>query len=251
MKCILMNPEKFNSKYLEIWEKFSDDKNLTEYCPVLYQKLNKNALLFVGINPSHPNSLKTRFKKMEESIEDPDEYLKWHSQLSVEKKIIIKKERFYSKSNYRYFTPFKEICEYVDLDWDDEGEHIDLFVNRTKNQKSLINKLDIDINRNILNDFGIEQILVFKQLLKELNPRTIVVENALSREIIQNFMLNRTTLFKVDNSAFETYGFDLIRLGEVKTPIFFTGMLSGQRRLDNGSMRRLKWHIKRSLDWEK
>jgi hypothetical protein len=48
----------------------------------------------------------------------------------------------------------------------------------------------------------------------------------------------------------EKYGTPLIssRDGKLKrTPIFFTGRLSGQRALDLGSRKRLLWHVKKIL----
>ena len=48
-------------------------------------------------------------------------------------------------------------------------------------------------------------------------------------------------------SYFKEKGFDYFYLGKLKIPIFFTGMLSGQRALDRGSKRRLIWQTNKAL----
>lgn len=43
-------------------------------------------------------------------------------------------------------------------------------------------------------------------------------------------------------------GYHNLVLGSLKIPLFFSGMLTGQRALDNGSFERLKWHIKKAVE---
>jgi hypothetical protein len=44
------------------------------------------------------------------------------------------------------------------------------------------------------------------------------------------------------------FGTYKINLGDKQIPIFFSGMLGGQRALDKGSSERLQWHIQRARE---
>ena len=76
----------------------------------------------------------------------------------------------------------------------------------------------------------------------DISPRVIVVFNALASKIIQE----KQNIGK--NNWNDEKGYDEIVIKGNKVPIFFSGMLTGQRALDDGSYKRLEWHIRRSLN---
>ncbi|MFP4052107.1 MAG: hypothetical protein ACLFVB_10260, partial [Thermoplasmata archaeon] len=135
--------ETINDKYIKLWE---DNASKVSKIPSLYPELKKNKLLFVGINPSCPDSkLKKRLKRIGSNL-TPEEFKEWDPSKIEEKREVIKNERDVAKGRYdnkdepyRYFKPFKEISEEVGLGW----EHIDLFRTIAKTQKKLKNLIDI------------------------------------------------------------------------------------------------------------
>jgi len=237
--------KEINDKYIELWNEFGEERKI-EKIPSLYPGLKKNALLFVGINPSCPDSkVKKRLERMNSDL-NPEEFKGLNSSSIEDKREVIKKERNIAKGRYagvdepyQYFKPFKEISKEVKFNW----EHIDIFRTIAKNQSELKNILEISSNGENICDFGKKQIDIFKELLEKLEPKIIVVQNALARDIIQ-------IEYGIDeNSWNEDEGFHTIVLNGKEIPIFFSGMLSGRRRLDKGSEKRLVWHVKKAKEW--
>jgi len=237
--------KEINDKYIKLWKEFRGEEG-TKDVPSLYPVLKNDALLFLGINPSCPDSkVKKRLEIMNSNL-NPKQFKKFSSFSIEDKREVIKNERDIAKGRYpgvdepyQYFKPFKEISEEVELDW----EHIDVFRTIAKRQSELEDILDISSNGKNICDFGREQIGVFKELLEKLEPNIIVVQNALARDIIKNE-------YDIDNTNWnEDEGFHTIVLNGKVIPIFFSGMLSGMRRLDKGSEKRLIWHIKKAKKW--
>ena len=195
----------------EIWQ----EEIFHEFCqypPMSVSSLPENAILFVGLNPS----------------------------LSEKQKQILSANQcqqlvFYDTSieKHSYFNKFKEIGNHLNCNWG----HFDLlFLQETKQ-----NKVADLLKSPIGQDFVERQLqvtrLIFDQLLKSVEPIIFVVNNSLSRDLLQN-------------KFFQWFDYDLIwddNLGTSRInqhPFFFTSMLTGQRALDKGSFERLIWHIK-------
>jgi len=243
-----------NDEYIELWK---DNENIVKNIPSLYPELEKDNLLFVGINPSCPNSeLKKRLKIIGSKL-TPEEFKEWDSSKIEEKRVVIKNERNVAKGRYnddkpyQYFKPFKDISKEVSMDW----EHIDVFRNIAKTQKKLKDIIDISSTGKPNRDFEKIQIQIFKKLLLKLVPKIIVVQNALARDIIvseygidhSDWNVGKRDNFKIFWNDEE--GFHEIKLGDRNVPILFSGMLSGQRCIDKGSQKRLRWHIKEARKW--
>ena len=116
-------------------------------------------------------------------------------------------------------------------------ECIDLFYERKTSQKKI---LAISKNNSVeLSDFGEKQFEITKKVIEKINPKIIVVINALASKIFRN-------KYNITDNDFDdeigTYKKKIFN--DQKTIIFFSGMISGQYPLDNGSFNRLKWHIK-------
>lgn len=128
--------------------------------------------------------------------------------------------------------------------------HLDLLVFRETNQK-FVNKLMKKENKGGL-EFIVEQLKIAKELIKHINPKVIVVSNAMARRLMGKDKDDN------GNNAWMDYHFEFdkkVGADKIKdegvlsgTPVFFSSMLSGQRALDNGSKERLIWHINRALD---
>ena len=78
----------------------------------------------------------------------------------------------------------------------------------------------------------------------ECDPKMIVVINAYASRIVFDYSLLGFIHGKRWN---EDLGVDFINIGGKMVPLMFSGMLSGQRALDNQSEFRLRWHIRHIL----
>jgi len=224
-----MENREFNEKLLKIWK---EHKELVKTYPLLCPEFKKDCILFIGINPSFSNKA---FKRMKESRLN-EEKLKYPN-FEEEKWIIgqaIKDEKE-GKNIHPYFKKFIEIARGIGQDW----EHLDLFFFRETSQDKA--KKMIEYKKGIrMNDFGLKQLKLSLETMKDIEPKVIVVSNALASDIIKNNT-------KIDSSRFNEEGFH--RIYENKTPIIFSSMLTGQRALDNHSLERLIWIIKRALNF--
>jgi len=241
-----INMKEINDKYIELWKEYEDE---VQEVPLLYPELKTKTLLFIGINPSCPtDKLEERLEKIDSNLTAKELKKLEYSSIEEKRELLINQRKVATGNYvegidpYQYFKPFKVISEEVGLDW----EHIDVFRTIAKKQSQLKDVLNISSNGKNISDLGKEQIKIFGKLLEKLQPKIIVVQNALARDIIKEYE-NEIGEINWDESE----GFHTIMLNRKKIPIFFSGMLSGQRCLDNGSKKRLIWHIKRTKKWMK
>jgi hypothetical protein len=185
--------------------------------------IEKNAILFIGLNPSYEPS----------RLGEKDRY-----------------SHFYSLDQEagRYFKKFIEFGT-EEHPW----THLDLLAIRETKQ----NKVR-DIETNNL-DFIWNNLKLSKKILEASNPKVIVVANTLAKKYMGK------DRFKDDSGKEHNIwmGYDFGKIQDDGTfrivnkdsnlkgiPVFFTGMLTGQRALDLGSFERLKWHVKKVLSDE-
>ena len=227
----IINLEKdFKDRVLDLWQKFKDipvlNENGCEYrkSPLLPKMVKKNAILFIGMNPAFSK------KRKETEIE-------FYPILSDE---II---------DITYFEKYKKIASYCDnADW----THLDLFFLRETNQE-IVEKLSYD-EKGI--SFLQAQLDISFEIINKAMPKIIVVSNSLATEFFGKKKQKHSSFDKIwlgFNLDFEKdfnkeIGTYKIQISGKDTPIIFSGMLSGQRALDLGSLERLKWQIKRILD---
>lgn len=241
-----------NDEILKIWDKYakgvvSKDELIV---PIFYSKdqLKLNNLLIIGLNPSFNikwlKSFLNKHKKdicENEDIPLDEEKLKnihlWknHSKENYEKVKTIQK---ISVKKYPYFKKFNTLVEELKISW----SHVDLFFYRVTGQQILKNTVLENGKKLPLNSFGEEQLELSLKLINGLSPKIILVQNAFSSEIFKNkwpmdFNNNENKMH------FKKFGFDIVEIGGKKVPIFFSGMITGRRALDNHSFERLKWHI--------
>ena len=223
----------YEERVIQLWEKYSHldvmNESGCEYrkSPLLPIEIEDNSILFVGINPS--------FKKGDIIPDDK------------------KKIDFYPQNingevpDIAYFRKFHDIATYCNERW----THIDMLFIRETNQK-IMDRLSYT-EEGV--DFIVEQMNIVFEIIDKAKPKLIVVSNAFASELFgkkkakhksfdkiwKGFSLNFPEDFNDD------YGTYTIPIMGKETPIIFSGMLSGQRALDIGSLERLKWQIKMIL----
>lgn len=227
-----MKNEKINKKIINIASKYFNDFE-SPAAPVFYDNFKKGGILFIGMNPSC-GGLNSKLISS-----DQKKLLLWNNGNDIESKVdkIIDIEKIFI-DKYPYFKLMKNICDLSDL----KNKHflnIDIFILKETNQKKFVKDIvkSEDSKSIILNDFGLEQINLFKVILKELNPEVIIIVNAKASHIFKQE-------FKNDLQFSDLKGYHLLNN---KIPIFFSGMLTGQRALDKHSYERLVWHIQQSI----
>ncbi len=176
------------------------------------ESLEKEGLLFIGINPS--------FKEGDAST-----YIPGDNDYSPT----------YNEYNNDYFKPFQTIADA--LHFNSFGHH-DLFPCRETSQQKIEHIVNSK-NEDCIT-FVNKSLKWSEDIIKAANPSIIVVANAFASRLFRDFHL--LGFHAVDNWS-EEFGVDFINLNGEKTPVFFTGMLSGARALDTGSRTRLIWHI--------
>ncbi len=119
-----------------------------------------------------------------------------------------------------------------------------MFYFRETNQGETKKRIGYPNNKekSILNKFALAQLDILKEIIIGINPKVIVVVNAFASDIINDY-----GLFKINKNEFEMEGYDILEIDNKNIPIIFSSMLTGQRALDNHSLRRLKWIIKKSI----
>jgi hypothetical protein len=219
----------FNKSILRLWsETFYNEEGIL--APLVYPVLNTNQLLFIGINPSFSEKGLLRCLKDSKYADlNLTDFYRWNNENEFDLNTAIAIEML-TKTNYPYFRKFQDISEYCGLKWD----HIDLFFFRETNQvraKSIIfkNKSEKEFTK-----FAEQQLALSKQLIENINPKIIVVANALASRIFKNYFE-----CKFDDSL----GFHRAKINNKEIPVFLASMLTGQRAMDNFSYQRLKWHI--------
>lgn len=223
----------YNRKILNLWKK-NGTLEETKITPFLHHELYKNAVLFIGINPSYSKKqILKAFKRIngyEKYLKNIDEYYSFKNYDKFKKDhknydIIRRAENRSEINKAQYFDKFNDLAKQVDSEW----EHIDLFNIRLTKQKE-VKKLS-----KANSDFFEQQAKINLELLNPLKPKIIIVVNALASKIIKerfNFIFN------------EKLGTYTISISNKVIPVFFSGMLSGQRALDIETLERLKWHLR-------
>jgi hypothetical protein len=248
----MINP-KINQEIISLWHKYFDKyepgktpvSSKGEFdnvkAPMFYAEPKQGGILFIGMNPSSVNDDVS--KKIKEKFFDfNNPKLLWQnfrnkSDEDVINMIVnIEEEMINGEKPYRYFIPMKTITKSVGLK-NEYFQHVDLFLYRERNQPSFIKKIGKEYVK--FNKFGMDQMEIFDKVLTSLNPEVIVVANAKASEIFRDKYKD-----ELSSELDESLGFHFFKK---KIPIFFSGMLTGQRVLDKHSRERLDWHIKKSL----
>lgn len=201
----------------EIFKKYSLNNDIVRRGLVSQDQVVRNAILFVGINPSY---------KYGSPFTNPTNYY----------------NLLQAGNPYKtYFRRFEDISEKTKTYW----THIDLLYFQETNQKMVEHFLN---HSEETRSFIVDQLKVTRTILENIQPKMIVISNALAGYVFGN----RTRVNLGYNHEFDhqlgTHVIHDKNSNLNKTPIFFTSMLTGVRALDNGSYERLIWHINKILN---
>jgi hypothetical protein len=224
-----------NKKIIKLWNKYFPDGS-TVYAPLFYNKFKTDGIVFVGINPSFSErAQKHIFRDSELGDINATEFFSWKniSNNPDHIKLCLEGERL-AHEKHSYFKATRNIAKELDVPY----EHIDLFLYKLTSQEEFKKLIYED---GELNQFAIDQLHIFDEVLTATKPRVIVIANAHGSEIVHSRFSGRLTYNK--NKGF--HYFTLSNGNQV--PIFFSSMLSGQRSLDVWSRQRLTWHIGKAL----
>lgn len=131
-----------------------------------------------------------------------------------------------------YFGPFGDFTKGTQLPG---SVHLDMFAVRHTDQNDVKCALGLDAEWT---QFALRQYEIFLGLLKEIDPPLIVVPNAyVSQKLHGNRELGAGDMSPDD-------GCHYIGLNGRKVPIFFSGMLTGQRAMDRYSRERLTHQVR-------
>lgn len=210
-----------HKELIALWEKHFSDNDAKVLMPLICPPLEGDRLLFVGLNPSWPTRLQAH-----ESISNFYSWLN-RSKFDYEQAMQFERDVRNPRKPYAYFKPFIAIADYVGVEWED----IDLYFYREKSQDAFNARITSDWH-----EFGIAQVELSTRLIKEAEPRIIVIANALASRIFCE---------KFNPQFSEEYGCHITTLTSNPVPTFLGSMLSGQRAMDVYSRERLMWHIKK------
>jgi hypothetical protein len=248
-----------NEKILSLWEESrevikqiqGDEKILA---PLLYPDLEKNSILFIGLNPSFSKAyLRKKLCKGKDS--DVEDFFSFEKRKENEEEWInfeeTAKRGDSQNKHYFYYKKFDEIkkCVNKNMNSDCDWEHIDLFLYRETTQKDLVKKFRLpkhndieDIKNGDIKNFLKKQLCIAGEIISDIDPCIIVVVNARAAKIFDKYF---KPVWRDDLGCY----FTEIDSRCIQTHL--TGMLSGQRALDNESFKSLKWLIRHAfLNWE-
>jgi hypothetical protein len=144
----------------------------------------------------------------------------------------------------KYFGRFEEIANHTGLPWG----HLDLLYFRETDQNKIEEIMEIPEGIS----FTWQQLEVSKKILESVKPKILIVCNTKARQFLGKDKSGGNNIwlgydFKWDKGI-GTYRVTNTDSVLCNTPVFFSGMLTGQRALDVGSYERLNWHIKWVLE---
>jgi hypothetical protein len=212
-----------NQAVIDLWKKFtpSDDRP-----PLLYPRIQQDGILFIGCNPAWLEKMKvTSFNELSKNPSLID------FMIHEEEEIRLK---------YPYFKPCRDIADSLGINW----AHIDWFFTRETSQQKAEDSFLVEPAQWVepvkLFPFAQAQVDLASELIDSCAPRVVVVINALASKIAR-------TVFRLHSKSLDEGGFYRADIGGRKVPVILSGMLTGQRALDQGSRERLYWLIEQAL----
>lgn len=198
--------------------------------------MQPSKLLFIGLNPSHNQNDNSLL-----SIQYAPEVLPLSDQQAT---VVLKRDEqgmgLHGGRLHPYFRQFSR------FDPTGAWNHIDLFAIRHTNQSEVVNALGLNAVSGLSSSFVREQLDLAYALMEALLPPAVVIVNAFGSTIVKRDLTQRTPNFAMDNET----GFYWVTLNDRRVPFFFSGMLTGQRAIDNHSLERLIWHVRHALTYQ-
>lgn len=183
-----------NDKITALWNRFNVlfDNYHKEVMNRVPSYLNKpksnNKILFIGLNPAYQHRIETHKNFINYSYNDT---------ITIDEIISFSKINSDSKdsSSANYYGKYFNILHNFAKNLGEDGfEHCDLFLMRetdSKTVKKMVENTDGDVN-----DFGVEQLNILKLHIANLDPKVIVIPNAMAAEYYSQIILQNS---KIDN----------------------------------------------------
>ena len=227
-----------NNQITDLWKKFNVlfdnyNKEIMNRVPSYLNKpKSNNKILFIGLNPAfqvrketHKNFINYCFDS-EITIED----INYFSNINKDSKDP-KSDHYYSK----YFKIFHDFAKNLG---EDGFEHCDLFLMRETDSK-MVKKI-VENADGSLNEFGIEQLNILKTHISNLQPKVIIIPNAMAAEYYRQTLLNNSI---VDQEK----GLYYTEINNKKIPTILCGSWQ-YGRLDKYTEAILVRHIKMAMN---
>jgi hypothetical protein len=205
-----------------IWKNHYPDIEMAHFQPLCFTDLPENGLVIIGLNPSYrPDAPKVNadgeIHPIEFRISEIKDQKKWDG---------------YHKGLKTITEQIEHFSKIKDLPWG----HVDLFCFRETSSRVVKNRIYKDWN------FFWAQMEAAKIYIDAMSPKVILTNNAFTSDLILDHWLGGAEKAIFDDEI------GTFKYNET-TPIFFSGMLSGQSSLDKGNRKRLAWQIGRYLSW--
>lgn len=226
-----------NRRLREIWRSHLVSNLWPEAIPKLwplqYHPMEPGKLLFVGLNPSHNQNDNDLLSIQIEQGSYP---------LTDERALIIARRDeesmgLHGGKLHKYFRQFSR------FDPTGAWNHIDLFAIRHTNQSEAVAALRLNEDTGFSSSFVSKQIELTFSLMDALRPPAVVIVNAFGSSIVKRYLAKQNPNFTMDDET----GVYWSTVSGRRVPFFFSGMLTGQRAIDNHSLERLIWHVRRAL----
>lgn len=149
----------------------------------------KGKILFIGLNPAYQERKETHENFINYSYSPNitiDEIVSF-STINNDSKIKSQSNNFYYG---KYFNILHKIAKRLG---GDGFEHCDLFLMRETDSK-VVKEM---VNENgVLNNFGLEQLSILKTHVTNLNPKVIIIPNAIAAEYYKQIILQNSNVDK-------------------------------------------------------
>jgi hypothetical protein len=227
-----------NNQITDLWNKFNvqyDDyhkevmNRVPSYLPI---PKSKDKILFIGLNPAY-----------QERKETHKNYINYYYNATITTDEIIRFSKINndskdSSSDYYYGRYFNILHNFANKLGEDGFEHSDLFLMRETDSK--IVKRMVENTDGVLNEFGMEQVNILKIHIENLNPKVIIIPNAMAAEYYSQIILQNS---KIDDEK----GIYYSEINNKKIPTILCGSWQ-YGRLDKYTEAILLKHIKTGMN---
>ena len=192
----------------------------------------KGKILFIGLNPAY-----------QERIETHKNYINYFYNATITKDDIIRFSKINSdskdsSSEYYYGKYFNILHNFTNKLGEDGFEHCDLFLMRETDSKMV--KEMVENTDSVLNEFGIEQVNILRIHIENLNPKAIIIPNAMAAEYYSQIILQNS---KIDDQK----GIYFSEINNKKIPTILCGSWQ-YGRLDKYTEAILVRHIRAAMN---
>ncbi|MBG9943824.1 hypothetical protein ABE237_06550 [Brevibacillus formosus] len=243
----------WNKDYIEAVHK----EDYHNYLSCFLRKINKSILTIIGFNPSlNKDGYKscfedTQYKDLEFLIRIHRDNNKNFGKNFHENINELHDIEDHIGQKHPYTTKLKQVAENIGIkktNFLKDVTVLDLFYFRDTNQKNLERRLIEKIPKSCptqyqLTSFAREQLPITMKALMLSDPDIILVANAKASNVFIDY--NKEYITEEQYGYIRCYVYSL---NDKQVPIFFSSMLSGQRALDNFSLRRLQWDMKKIME---